>query len=48
MLAIEESELGTAVEVMTNSGVTRATVVERPFFDPKKSVASGERAHSPK
>jgi glycine cleavage system aminomethyltransferase T len=41
MLAIEASELGTALEVTTTATTFSATVVERPFFDPKKSLATG-------
>ena len=32
--------LGAEVEVVTKSGPTKATVVERPFFDPKKQIAA--------
>jgi aminomethyltransferase len=41
MVAVEAAELGTELTVNTSSGPTRATVVERPFFDPKKSLAVG-------
>jgi aminomethyltransferase len=40
MVSVESAELGTEVEVVTDSGPTRATVVERPFFDPKKTLAT--------
>jgi glycine cleavage system aminomethyltransferase T len=40
MVATGFSQIGTAVEVATASGPTRATVVERPFYDPKKSLAA--------
>jgi len=40
MLSVDFAEIGTAVEVVTTSGPARATVVEQPFFDPKKTLAS--------
>ncbi|MDH3307799.1 MAG: glycine cleavage system protein T [Acidimicrobiia bacterium] len=41
MISVGAAELGTEVDVATDSGTWRATVVERPFFDPKKSLAAG-------
>lgn len=41
MVAIDAGELGTQVEIAMPTGTRSATVVERPFFDPKKSLASG-------
>ena len=40
MVDINHAVLGTSVSVMTHSGPCEATVVERPFFDPKKSIAA--------
>lgn len=40
MVAADMAVLGTQVEVMTGSGPVEATVVERPFYDPKKSIAA--------
>lgn len=40
LVAVDASELGTKLRVATNSGTTTATVVDRPFFDPKKSLAA--------
>ncbi len=40
MMAVEFAEIGTEVEVETQGGQCRATVVERPFFDPKKKLAA--------
>lgn len=40
MVAIEHAHLGMQVEVVLPSGPGVATVVERPFFDPKKSLAA--------
>jgi aminomethyltransferase len=41
MIAVEASELGIALQVTTSMRTVCATVVERPFFDPKKSLATG-------
>ncbi|MGA1760822.1 MAG: glycine cleavage T C-terminal barrel domain-containing protein [Paracoccaceae bacterium] len=40
MVDINHAVLGSSVSVMTHSGPCEATVVERPFFDPKKSIAA--------
>jgi glycine cleavage system aminomethyltransferase T len=40
MVAVENGHIGTEVEVVTPSGPTRATIVERPFYDPKKKLAA--------
>lgn len=40
MVATEHANIGSEVEVMTGSGPTPATVVERPFYDPKKKIAT--------
>jgi len=40
MVDINHAVLGTSVSVMTHSGPCEATVVERPFFDPKKIIAA--------
>jgi glycine cleavage system aminomethyltransferase T len=40
MINIENSEIGTTLEVNTNRGNFEAQVVEKPFFDPKKKIAS--------
>lgn len=39
MVAVEYAATGTTLEVETTNGAVRATVVEKPFFDPKKSIA---------
>ena len=39
MISTGCAEIGAEVEVVTQSGPTLATVVERPFFDPKKQIA---------
>ena len=40
MVAADAAVLGAKVEVVTKSGPTMATVVERPFYDPKKQIAA--------
>lgn len=40
LVAVDSSEIGTGLEVMTATGPAQATVVERPFFDPKKKIAA--------
>jgi aminomethyltransferase len=40
MVAVDCAVIGAEVEVVTPSGPTRATVVERPFYDPKKKLAA--------
>ena len=40
MVSADFAQIGTEVEVITASGPTRATIVERPFYDPKKALAA--------
>jgi aminomethyltransferase len=40
MLAVDHTAMGTRVEVVTGQGTRSATVVERPFYDPKKTLAA--------
>lgn len=40
MVAADQAELGTELDVDTISGPARAVVVEKPFFDPKKRIAT--------
>lgn len=40
MVEVAYAHIGAELEVVTNSGPTRATVVERPFYDPKKKIAA--------
>ncbi|WP_347832095.1 glycine cleavage T C-terminal barrel domain-containing protein [uncultured Planktomarina sp.] len=40
MVDISYDVIGTEVEVVTVSGPVRATVTERPFFDPKKQIVA--------
>jgi glycine cleavage system aminomethyltransferase T len=41
MVRADIAEIGTVVAVATPQGPVRATIVERPFFDPKKKRATG-------
>ena len=41
MIAVECAAIGTEVEIAMPSGLARAIVVERPFYDPGKKLASG-------
>jgi len=40
MMAVDHTAIGTQVEVVTGHGTRSATVVERPFYDPKKTLAA--------
>ena len=40
MVVADAAVLGAEVKVLTNSGPSKATVVERPFYDPKKQIAA--------
>ena len=40
MVATEHANIGAEVVVVTKSGPVRATIVERPFYDPKKKIAA--------
>lgn len=40
MVGVEYSDIGTGLKVQTPSGEVTATVVETPFFDPKKKIAA--------
>ncbi len=40
MIEINYSELGNQLDVQTHEGKYSATVVEKPFYDPKKKIAS--------
>ena len=40
MIDIEQSEIGTKLEVITNEGKYNCEIVEKPFYDPKKKIAS--------
>ena len=40
MVSVEQSELGNKFEVTTNEGTFGCTVVEKPFYDPKKKIAN--------
>jgi len=40
MVSISNSEIGTVLDVKINDKIVKATVVEKPFYDPKKKLAS--------
>ncbi len=40
LVATNAAIMGAEVEVLTNSGAVKATMVERPFYDPKKQIAA--------
>ena len=40
MVSADVARIGAGVEVVTASGPRRATIVERPFFDPRKTLAA--------
>ena len=40
MIAIEHSEIGDKFKVKTNDKEINCVVVEKPFYDPKKKIAS--------
>jgi aminomethyltransferase len=40
MVLAEHAIIGAEVEVVTNSGPNRASIVDRPFYDPKKKIAA--------
>ena len=40
MIAIEYSEKGAKFKVKTNDSEFNCTIVEKPFYDPKKKIAS--------
>jgi aminomethyltransferase len=40
IVSVDFARIGTEVEVVTDSGPAPATVVDRPFFDPKKTLAT--------
>ena len=40
MVTVDHAVIGTEVEVATAHGPARATIVDRPFYDPKKTLAA--------
>ncbi len=43
MTAVEHAVLGTELQVRTPAAMLAAEVVEKPFFDPRKTIATGAR-----
>ena len=42
MISIEESEIGNNVIVHNANSKINATIVEKPFYDPKKKITSAK------
>ncbi|MFN4060308.1 MAG: glycine cleavage T C-terminal barrel domain-containing protein [Paracoccus hibiscisoli] len=40
MLSTDAAQIGARVQVQTRTGLLDATIVERPFYDPKKTIAA--------
>jgi aminomethyltransferase len=40
MVSINNSEIGTVLYVKFNYKIIKATIFEKPFYDPKKKLAS--------
>jgi aminomethyltransferase len=40
MVSVEQSKIGNEFQVTTNEGLFNCIVVEKPFYDPKKKIAS--------
>ena len=40
MVLVEQSEIGNKLQVITNEGSFNSTIVEKPFYDPKKKIAN--------
>ena len=40
MVSVDQSEIGNEFQVTTNEGTFNCVVVEKPFYDPKKKIAS--------
>ncbi len=41
MVSVEKTRLGETLDVEAAKGPVKATVVEKPFYDPKKAIATG-------
>ncbi len=41
MISIEQSKIGNQFQVVTHEGTHNCVIVEKPFYDPKKKIASG-------
>ena len=44
MVTINNSEIGTVLDVNMNDKIIKATVVEKPFYDPKKKLANSSKS----
>lgn len=43
MVSVESAAIGSQLEVLMPCGLVQATVVERPFFDPKKNITTAAK-----
>ena len=41
MIDLGHAQLGSKAEAVTSAGTVPVTVVEKPFYDPKKAIAAG-------
>ena len=41
MVSIDQTEIGNTLDIFTQKNLVKATVVDKPFFDPKKKIAKG-------
>jgi len=48
MISTDYGDIGTVVDVAMPSGSARATIVDMPFFDPKKKIAATRTSHQGK
>tara|TARA_Y100000590_G_scaffold413604_1_gene509636 strand:+ start:3954 stop:5102 length:1149 start_codon:yes stop_codon:yes gene_type:complete len=42
MVSIDQTEIGNTLDIFTQKNLVKATVVDKPFFDPKKKIAKGK------
>ena len=42
MISIEESKIGNIVDVEVMNKTVKSTIVEKPFYDPKKKITSAK------
>ena len=40
MISIENSGINTKIQIETPSGTKEATIVDKPFYDPKKKITA--------
>ena len=42
MVSIDQTEIGNTLDIFTQKNLVKATVVDKPFFVPKKKIAKGK------